>query len=178
MDNENLNEQIETEEIVNKVTTEESDTVTENQETISSGDKAYLKEVLEMVKSMRESVVHLETTLTDTLKDSYGLSNDILDAMVAYTKKDIETLNDDEVKAIIEKYATGTDVVSMIYHDDISEMRDALDVAKDASLTLYKAKTDAQTISNDTKSMVDEYVNYLSSGKVKKSIDTLVNNLK
>lgn len=125
--------------------------------------KENYKIMVDMINSMKENIDTLKKNMTTRLENDYHLKDDIVDASLPYMEEDIPNMEESELKEIFEKYSIGDH-----YKDATKdEMIDTFKIVKNMSLLLLSSQKEFNDIKNQSTEIMDEYLNFMSSEKVK-----------
>ena len=122
------------------------------------------KIIVELMRDMKENINILEETISRRLQDEYHLKNGIIDSILPIMMEDIDTMDIEEIESILNKHNTRDDISN--FHSD-NEIREIFKTIKEMSLLLYTAQKEYDDIRKDMSNVMDEYVEYMSSEKVK-----------
>ena len=122
------------------------------------------KIIVELMRDMKENINILEETISRRLQDEYHLNNGIIDSILPIMMEDIDTMDIEEIESILNKHNTRDDISN--FHSD-NEIREIFKTIKEMSLLLYTAQKEYDDIRKDMSNVMDEYVEYMSSEKVK-----------
>lgn len=125
--------------------------------------KENYKIIVDMINSMKENIDTLKKNMTARLENDYHLKDDIVDASLPYMEEDIPNMEESELKEIFEKYSIGDH-----YKDATKdEMIDTFKIVKNMSLLLLSSQKEFNDIKSQSTEIMDEYLNFMSSEKVK-----------
>ena len=153
-----MNEEIKNE-VVENETTEET-----QEEKVSMNPKDYTI-IRDMIKEMEEWNKMLQDETHSILKNSYGLTNFAIVGIIPYSDEKIESMSMDDVKSFIEKYKDhNVDNVPVLetLEDAINFMKEI----KDLQMNLYSAEQETSKLKEESKDILNEYLNYLSSPEI------------
>lgn len=117
-----------------------------------------------IVKEAKEYYEYMSSKITAALKDRYHLEKDALDAILQFTKDQIENLNGNDMKIFLSGY-TEYEYLEELMEKSDEELRKEMEFVKDASITVFSAKAKFDDIMKDNKEIINEYVSYGSSSK-------------
>ena len=122
------------------------------------------KIMVELMHDMKENIDILKETISRRLHDEYHLKDTIIDSILPIMMEDIDTMDIEEIEEMLDKHTTKGNI--LIPHSD-SENREIFKTIKEMSLVLYSAQKEYDDIRKDMADIMDEYVEYMSSEKVK-----------
>ena len=122
------------------------------------------KIMVELMHDMKENIDILKETISRRLHDEYHLKDTIIDSILPIMMEDIDTMDIEEIEEMLDKHTTKGNL--LIPHSD-SENREIFKTIKEMSLVLYSAQKEYDDIRKDMADIMDEYVEYMSSEKVK-----------
>lgn len=137
--------------------------------------------MVDLIHTMEDNVKTLEDSVKNQLHANYNLKEDVLDVLLPYKKEDIKTVPVEEYKKIVIKYYDAFTKDAIEAHkeklDDLTddEIYDMILELKKMSIMIISAKKECENIKKDSAEVLDEYLNYLNSNKVK---DIRLKNLK
>ena len=164
------------EEVKNTPVVEENTPETKPTETekITSSD---YKLIIDMIKEVDEQYETLKNTLSEMVKNTYGLKPDVLEFILPYTKDQICTLEPDEIKAFLTQYLIDETDTRYSEMSD-TDLVETMTMVKDASLLILTTKAEADEIKESSNDVLKEYFNYMTSDRVKKSREKRLEGMK
>lgn len=139
------------------------------------------KIILDMIKEMEDQFNTMTTTLESTMKESYGLSKDVLGDVLPYKKEDIQDMRADDVREFLLKHSITMESRKAYMENSEDEIKKVMDVVKDASLLILSSKTEVKKLKDESADVLHDYFTYISSEKVqasrKKRLEVLKNAL-
>ena len=145
-----------------------SEEVVSEEETSNEPSPSDYKIIVSMVREMEDQYAAVEESLHNAMKSKYRLNPDVLDMILPYELESIKDLDVEEMRDFLTK--------NCIYRDDRtythkskSELVKIMTTIKEASLSLLTTKMEADNIRKESSEVLQEYFNYMSSDKVKKS---------
>lgn len=155
----------------------------EKQQDLSLG----YRELVDLIKQVDESYSTIRETMVSKL-EAAGLKADILDNILPITKEEIETSDDttvnDVYKPFLAKHAINNEWENF-YLDKIEDnvappelIRSMMLEIKEYSLSLIQTKQEAQKLKDESKDVIGQYLDYMSSSKVKEDKKKKINNFK
>lgn len=159
---------------------ENKNTNIEETETSTRSVKDY-KVIIDMTREMEEQYKMFKDLVVTSIHDNYGVEEDILEALIPYTKEYVSEMDIDIIRNFINKYsATDTPATQVIVSNAISDeegpdfnktdveiIREAFINIKEQSIQLFTMKSEVDGIRNDSQSILKEYIEYASSEKVR-----------
>lgn len=175
---------------INEVTNENEVNTVENVK--NEFDPNNYKVMIDMIKEMDEQYKMLKEFTESNVKQ-YNLHPDIIEAIIPYTHEDINEMPVQDGIDFLSKFVysdetgekiTINDIIDRnrektttmidgkevdVYDDDFSIVFKILHDIKDSSMNLYSAKLEADKLKNESKDVLNEYLNYISSNKVQEN---------
>ena len=159
---------------------ENKNTNIEETETSTRSVKDY-KVIIDMTREMEEQYKMFKDLVVTSIHDNYGVEEDILEALIPYTKEYVSEMDIDIIRNFINKYsATDTPATQVIVSNaiadeegpdfnktDVEIIREAFINIKEQSIQLFTMKSEVDGIRNDSQSILKEYIEYASSEKVR-----------
>lgn len=159
---------------------ENKNTNIEETETSTRSVKDY-KVIIDMTREMEEQYKMFKDLVVTSIRDNYGVEEDILEALIPYTKEYVSEMDIDIIRNFINKYsATDTPATQVIVSNakadeegpdsnktDVEIIREAFINIKEQSIQLFTMKSEVEGIRNDSQSILKEYIEYASSEKVR-----------
>lgn len=159
---------------------ENKNTNIEETETSTRSVKDY-KVIIDMTREMEEQYKMFKDLVVTSIHDNYGVEEDILEALIPYTKEYVSEMDIDIIRNFINKYsATDTPATQVIVSNaiadeegpdfnktDVEIIREAFINIKEQSIQLFTMKSEVEGIRNDSQSILKEYIEYASSEKVR-----------
>lgn len=145
------------------------------------GNNSEYKMLVDLIKEMEEMYLTLKEQTESQIKDSFYMRPEILDALLHYGIEDIKELPYDTCEEILKLYAIDASSISKLlteyrkpYEDsenlsDVGVYRHVLTLLNDLQITLMSSKKEMDSLKDESSEILNDFVNYLSSDKVKES---------
>ena len=138
------------------------------------------KLMVDMIKEMDQQYKDFQTSISENIKESYGIKPSIMEDFITIKKSDITMENVAAIRVFLANHAIDEEARKKYEGDEKISDEDVLEVAntlKGGSNILLESKQQADEVRRDAKPILDEYFSYLSSDKyiqiVKDKIDML-----
>jgi hypothetical protein len=135
------------------------------------------KLIIDMIHEMDEQYKILRDSAESTIKNTFGLNPEILDIMIKYTKDEIPNLSNEDIKDFIKEFYTGDSIKEEYNSKSSEELHKIMSEIKDMSLMILSAQESANQLKEESKDILNDYFQYMSSDKVKaarqKRLDTM-----
>lgn len=153
----------------------------ENETESSPRTEKDYKVIIDMTKEMEEQYKMFKELIVSSIRDTYFVNEGILEAMIPYTMEYIAEMDIELMREFINKYSISEtpatqEIVSNAISNEESEefnktdaeiIREAFIRIKEQSIQLYTMKSEVDNIRKDSKSILNEYIEYASSEKVR-----------
>ena len=153
---------------------------TQDQKNHSESPMDY-KLIVDMVKEMENHYKMCEDLVSTSIGSNFGVDKSVLEKMLAYTIDDIDNMSHDEICDIFNKYSLpdtnsidtiikNKDILTAFINEDASDddvLKAALKSLKKESVQLYSLKSESDSIREESRDILNEYINYASSDKAK-----------
>ena len=136
------------------------------------------KSIMEMIKSMDEQLKYLKDMSEGLVRNNYGLKTSVLEDIIKYDKKDIETMDRDTMVEFLSKYVNDENTLTDLEALSDDEVREEMMEVKNSSLVLLSAKSGADKLKEESNTIFTEYMNYVTSDKAKEIKKKNLENLK
>lgn len=136
------------------------------------------KSIMEMIKSMDEQLKYLKDMSEGLVRNNYGLKTSVLEDIIKYDKKDIETMDRDTMVEFLSKYVNDENTLADLEALSDDEVREEMMEVKNSSLVLLSAKSGADKLKEESNTIFTEYMNYVTSDKAKEIKKKNLENLK
>lgn len=136
------------------------------------------KSIMEMIKSMDEQLKYLKDMSEGLVRNNYGLKTSVLEDIIKYDKKDIETMDRDTMVEFLSKYVNDENTLVDLNALSDDEVREEMMEVKNSSLVLLSAKSGADKLKEESNTIFTEYMNYVTSDKAKEIKKKNLENLK
>ena len=149
------------------------------------------KIMVDLLKEAEEQYKTLTQFYEEYIKTQYVLDPKILNAILPITKQDIENMDVRQMIAFLGDFRKpgedqdGIDQIAAIYKmmTETSEtpeedLRSIIEDVKSASMAIYSQKRTLDKIKDQSTKVLDEYINYMNSNRVKKARLEYLNNMK
>lgn len=165
--------------------------ITKANQATGNPNKDY-KLISDMLKEMKEEVITLQDSVESRLRNTYGLTSDVIEGILPYRKEYIENkaYPVTELRNMLHSYSVGEMEINVlkqtneniklfnppvvasvpvpdaatIYTDE--EVYEIAGVVKDMSMLVLTSHKDFNDVRKDSMKVLDEYVNYMSSSKI------------
>ena len=154
-------------EVVENETTEEKVSMTPNDYSV----------IRDMIKEMESWNKMLQDETHSILKNSYGLTNFAIVGIIPFTDEKIESMTMDDIKNFIEKYRDHN-VDNLPELETIEDGIKFMKEVKELQMNLYSADQETNKLKEESKDILNEYLNYLSSPEVVEARRNRLNNMK
>ena len=138
------------------------------------------KLMVDMIKEMDQQYKDFQTSISENIKESYGIKPSIMEDFITIKKSDITMENVAAIRVFLANHTIDEEARKKYEGDEKISDEDVLEVAntlKGGSNILLESKQQADEVRRDAKPILDEYFSYLSSDKyiqiVKDKIDML-----
>ena len=135
------------------------------------------KQLIELIKEMDTYVDYLRNNIHNQLAEKFHKDPEILIAFLPIKKEEIINMPIEKCKEFLNKYSS-TDTDSSDEEKSDEDIYNEMNIIKDMSTMIYSAEKEVSVIKKQSTEVLDEYVNYLSSDKVKAARENKLNNLK
>lgn len=125
------------------------------------------KSIMDMIKSMDEQLKYLKDMSENLVRSNYGLKTSVLEDIIKYDKKDIETMELEPMVDFLSKYVMDENTLTDLKALSIDEVRAEMMEVKNSSLVLLSAKSGADKLKEESTTIFTEYMNYVTSDKAK-----------
>ena len=122
---------------------------------------------MDMIKSMDEQLKYLKDMSENLVRSNYGLKTSVLENIIKYDKKDIETMELEPMVDFLSKYVMDENTLTDLKALSIDEVRAEMMEVKNSSLVLLSAKSGADKLKEESTTIFTEYMNYVTSDKAK-----------
>lgn len=153
----------------------------ENETNTSSRTESDYKVIIDMTKEMEEQYNMFREIIVSSIRDTYFVNEEILEAVLPYSMEYIKEMDIDLIRKIIDKFASSeTPATELIISSNVPDdpnaevdksdddiIREAFIKIKEQSIQLYTMKSEVDGIRKDSKSILNEYIEYASSEKVR-----------
>ena len=136
------------------------------------------KSIMEMIKSMDEQLKYLKDMSEGLVRNNYGLKTSVLEDIIKYDKKEIETMDRDTMVEFLSKYVNDKNTLIDLEALSDDEVREEMMEVKNSSLVLLSAKSGADKLKEESNTIFTEYMNYVTSDKAKEIKKKNLENLK
>lgn len=136
------------------------------------------KSIMEMIKSMDEQLKYLKDMSEGLVRNNYGLKTSVLEDIIKYDKKDIETMDRNTMVEFLSKYVNDENTLVDLNALSDDEVREEMMEVKNSSLVLLSAKSGADKLKEESNTIFTEYMNYVTSDKAKEIKKKNLENLK
>lgn len=136
------------------------------------------KSIMEMIKSMDEQLKYLKDMSEGLVRNNYGLKTSVLEDIIKYDKKDIETMDRNTMVEFLSKYVNDANTRIDLEALSDDEVREEMMEVKNSSLVLLSAKSGADKLKEESNTIFTEYMNYVTSDKAKEIKKKNLENLK
>lgn len=145
------------------------------------GNTSEYKMLVDLIKEMEEMYLTLKEQTESQIQDSFYMKPEILDAVLHISNEDIPELSYDECEEIFKTYAIDdTSIVKLLdnyrrpdedseYLSDVGVYRYVLNLLNDLQITLMSSKKEMESLKDESSEILNDFVNYLSSDKVKEN---------
>lgn len=124
------------------------------------------KVIIDMIHEMDEQYKVLKETTVNIIVNENHLKEDIIDAILPYNKDSIASLDAEEIRSFLIKYAEDEEKEHLSNMSD-EDLRAEMKEIKDATLVLLTAEEESKKLKEESSEVLEEYFNYMSSDKVK-----------
>ena len=136
------------------------------------------KSIMEMIKSMDEQLKYLKDMSEGLVRNNYGLKTSVLEDIIKYDKKEIETMDRNTMVEFLSKYVNDKNTLIDLEALSDDEVREEMMEVKNSSLVLLSAKSGADKLKEESNTIFTEYMNYVTSDKAKEIKKKNLENLK
>lgn len=132
-----------------------------------------IKIIRDTLKDAEDTYNSIKESLRKSIVEEYGLKHEILESILQYTKEDIETKDVKELHSYLSQY-------NMTAENEFTdeEVRSTLTQIKDISNIIWSSKKNLDGIKKEAKEILEEYNNYGSSNKERRSIKETLSTLR
>lgn len=141
--------------------------ITEKKEAEERLSPKEYKVIIDMIHEMDEQYKVLKETTVNIIVNENHLKEDIIDAILPYTKDAIASMDIEDIRTFLMQYAESDTQRDVICYMDDEELRAEMKEIKDATLVLLTAEDESKKLKDESSEVLEEYFNYMSSDKVK-----------
>ena len=126
------------------------------------------KLIIEMLKEAESQYKEMKKSMESTVEYTYGLKSEVLETILPYEIDSIPEMDINEMREFLNTYLINTSTNK--YNDmEEEELRKEFKCVKEISLLLLKSKEETKKLKEESNEILNEYMNYMSSDKIKEA---------